>query len=218
MQTDIIARRTDLKTGRWVEIVRDSVAENPLQDWDWAGHLTLIPRYSWAGTYEGKDDPRDSEFRKRLRAIRIFGGVVLPVYAYDHSGVTFSVNNSYPFNDPWDGGQVGYAYMTAKEIEAEYEGDKAQAREHLKTMVLCADAYSNGECYGYRTYGPDGNELNSCWGFWNTYGTWQEFIKSLADEVPDEFSELVRDCSCGDIDPLEEVPARYFVPGFAPKN
>ena len=39
MQTDIIARRTDLKAGRWVEIVRDSVAENPLQDWDWAGHL-----------------------------------------------------------------------------------------------------------------------------------------------------------------------------------
>ena len=176
----------------------------------------MTPRYSWAGTDEGKDDPRDREFRKRLRAIRIFGGVVLPVYAYDHSGVTFSVNNSYPFSDPWDGGQVGYAYMTSKEIEKEYKGDRARATEHLKAMVLYADAYSNGECYGYRTYGPDGNELDSCWGFWNTYPTWEDFMNKIAESVPDEFSELVRDCDCGSLDPLEVILVRYFVPGFAP--
>lgn len=216
MRDDIVARRTNLETGCWVEIVREGSLENPLRDWEWAGHLILIPRYAWAGTDEGNDDPSESEFWKRIRAIRIFGGVSLPVYAYDHSGISFSVSSCYPFCDQWDGGQAGYAYMTSREIHSEYNGDKARAIEHLKAMVRYADAYSNNECYGYQLYDSDGNELDSCWGFWNICETWKDFMDTVAESVPDDFANMVRDCCCGSLDPIEVIPARYFVPGFAP--
>ena len=216
MINDIVARRTDLESGRWVEIIRDNVGENPMRDWDWEGQLVLIPRYSWAGT-DASNDPSDDDFRERLRSIRICGGVVLPVYAYDHSGVRFSTSNGYPFCDPFDGRMAGYAYVTRESILKNYGGDSVLAVEYLKAMVHYADAYSNGECYGYVAYGPDGNELDSCYGFWHTSEkTWREFMEDIAEDVSDDFAKLIRDCDYGTLDPLEVIPARYYVPGFAP--
>lgn len=37
---------------------------------------------------------------------------ILPLWLYDHSGISISCGErTYPYNDPWDSGQVGYIYI-----------------------------------------------------------------------------------------------------------
>ena len=43
--------------------------------------------------------------------------MILPLYLYDHSGITM---NTTGFSCPWDSGQVGWIYADKRRIEAEY--------------------------------------------------------------------------------------------------
>ena len=213
MQSDIVARRTNLETGCWVEIARDLYQdEHPLRDWDWNGTITLIAPFKGYGN-DDEHDLNDEKFLKYLRAVRIFGGVVIPVYYLEHSGLSFKAGR---FNDPWDSGWAGCAWMRPKQIREIYKGDKQAAKAHLESMIRVMDARAQNECYGVRAYGSDGEELYACYGFWNTYPTWQKLMEVMAEHVSDDFADMIRDCYCGEIDPLDEIPARYFVPGFAP--
>ena len=45
------------------------------------------------------------------------GMMILPLYLYDHSGITM---NTTGFSCPWDSGQVGWIYADRRRIEAEY--------------------------------------------------------------------------------------------------
>jgi hypothetical protein len=56
-------------------------------------------------------------------------GIYLPLYLYDHSGITMSYK---PFGCRWDSGQVGFIYMTAQDIKKEYGSDTPENR--LKAM------------------------------------------------------------------------------------
>lgn len=94
--------------------------------------------------------------------------IVLPLYLYDHSGLTM---NTTGFHCPWDSGQVGYIYATKDAVRAEY-GVKRISRqliEHvlnvLRGEVECYDKYLRGEAYGYTVTDADDNEVDSCWGF-----------------------------------------------------
>lgn len=42
--------------------------------------------------------------------------LIKPLYLYDHSGITMSTSNEYPYNDRWDAGIVGYAYISKRDV------------------------------------------------------------------------------------------------------
>ncbi len=70
---------------------------------------------------------------------------VLPLYLYDHSGITMSTSQ---FNDPWDSGQVGYIYCTKKDVEESGlnpETDYAEVEEMLKEEVKEYDKWLTGD-------------------------------------------------------------------------
>lgn len=88
--------------------------------------------------------------------------VVLPLYLYDHSGLTMSTG---PFSCPWDSGQVGWIYVTAARAREEY-GVKALNGVIKKGVIACLEAevraydqLLRGAVWGF-TYGDD-----SCWSF-----------------------------------------------------
>ena len=71
------------------------------------------------------------------------GGNIFELYMYDHSGIVLSLA---PFSDPWDSGQVGFAYIpnTAKGDESlNYEQLKNCLREELSELTQ----YINGYVY-----------------------------------------------------------------------
>lgn len=95
---------------------------------------------------------------------------ILPLYLYDHSGITM---NTTGFLEAWDTSKVGCICMTKKQ----YTGNKyeeaewpAKAYEILKADVETYDQFLTGEVYGYQTFEMD-DDLgwvegdDSCWGF-----------------------------------------------------
>ena len=80
------------------------------------------------------------------------GLVYLPVYMYEHGGIALSTR---PFNCRWDSGQVGWIW--SKDPEA--------AEEILEAEVKEFSDWISGRVYGYVVKDPDGEEVNSCWGF-----------------------------------------------------
>lgn len=108
------------------------------------------------------------EGKRELRA-DVF--VALPVYLYDHGGI--SIRAGKPFSCPWDSGLVGVIYVTKNKARAEYGSLSDEVREKcvnaLTAEVEAYDQYINGEVYGYRVESPDGDVEESCWGFYGDY-------------------------------------------------
>lgn len=98
--------------------------------------------------------------------------VILPLYLYDHSGITMSTGS---FNDPWDSGQVGWIYCTKehaeKELNTKGKGWKQAAIDCLESEVQTYDYYIMGDVYGFTieeqtdSEADEWEETDSCWGF-----------------------------------------------------
>ena len=98
--------------------------------------------------------------------------LVVPVFLYDHSGL--SVNTT-GFSCPWDSGQIGYIYASKEKIRNEYSCKriskklKEQIKEMLVSEVDSYNQYLSGDVYGFNvTDKQSGEELNSCYGFFGT--------------------------------------------------
>lgn len=103
-------------------------------------------------------------------------GVILPLYLYDHGGITISTS---PFSCPWDSGQIGFIYISKKKMLEEYGGKivtkklKERVEGYLKNEVEEYDQYLRGEVYGVKVFekelDEDGDdvEVHSCWGFYS---------------------------------------------------
>ncbi len=106
---------------------------------------------------------------------------IMPIYLYDHSGITISTNS---FNDYWDSGQVGWIYTDRAAIAENFdlkERDwKDVAKEVLTSEVAVYDTYLRGDIYGFTIeqeiecltcHHVEVEIVDSCWGF---YGSdWQ---------------------------------------------
>ena len=105
--------------------------------------------------------------------------VLLPLYLYDHSGITMSTG---PFSCPWDSGQVGWIYCSRERAIKEW-GNKAftkavkeKARKCLRGEVEEYDMYLTGDVHGVcreffvnvAAEGDDpeweSHEREDCWG------------------------------------------------------
>ena len=109
--------------------------------------------------------------------------LVFPVYAYIHSCVALSIN---PFSCPWDSGQIGFAVISRADLEKEYGWKRVSPQrwrkleQYLKNELDEYTAYLNGEVYGYVIETEDGDELESCWGFYDRAYCEQEAESLLA--------------------------------------
>jgi len=83
--------------------------ENP-REW---GNLTKMicfhRRYNLGDKHNYRHDDYNNwdEMKKDIMK-RENVGVILPLYLYDHSGITISTT---PFNCPFDSGQIGFIYI-----------------------------------------------------------------------------------------------------------
>ena len=93
--------------------------------------------------------------------------VVLPLYLYDHSGITM---NTTGFSCPWDSGMVGCIFADYVNIRSWYGVKKItkklieKVKLHLLQEVKCYDDYISGNIYTY-TILKDNEEMDSCGGY-----------------------------------------------------
>ena len=189
---------THEQDGYKVELFYDDWAENPRTSWSQVATMVCSHRRyqlgdeqatwdEWAAEQleryfpeemahhydlENSDNPNDwakaDAYYKRLidRLDEVME--IMPLYLYEHSGITISTG---PFSCPWDSGMVGIIYMTREQILEQFGGKlltkkkRHQAQELMKDEVHEYDQYLTGDIYGYVVTDPNGDEVDSCWGF-----------------------------------------------------
>ena len=115
--------------------------------------------------------------------------LMLPLYLYDHSGITM---NTTGFSCPWDSGQVGWIYASKEDALREFGGKtftaatRKKAEDRMRSEVAYYDSYLRGEAYGFELY-KDGELEDSCWGF---IGSNEEALKGIEDYLPDACSGM----------------------------
>jgi len=94
--------------------------------------------------------------------------VALPLFLYDHSGITISCK---PFSCPWDSGQVGIIYVDYDRLKEEFSAKRVgpvlreKARKLLIGEVETYDQYLRGDIWRFSIEHSDGSLVGSGGGF-----------------------------------------------------
>jgi hypothetical protein len=95
--------------------------------------------------------------------------ISLPVYMYDHGGITI---NTTGFSCPWDSGQLGIIFVSKEKVKEEYGVKRISSKmykrieQYLKNEVATYDQYLRGDVYYYVIKDEDGEIVDSCGGFY----------------------------------------------------
>lgn len=196
-----------------LKIIQDDMVESPRIDMDNFGTMVCWHRNYNLGDEHSYSEPRDflesmafdisddmdwEDFEEMsdedLMELIQDKIVILPLYLYDHSGITM---NTTGFSCRWDSGQVGWTYATHEQVIKEYGSlDIETATKLLKSEVETYDTYLTGNVYGFTLeekvdcdscHNTELKHVDSCWGF---YGLdyLEEELKSMFGE---EYPELV---------------------------
>ena len=148
-------------------IEQDDISENPRE---WSNLATMIcfykrydlgDKHNYDGVhemledlaeeigleYEGKNTPDLMTELSPYYCIK-------PLYLYDHSGITISTSDGHPYNDRWDAGCIGFAYISKEKAIANSvdvkENWQKYASKCIDSEVQTYDQYLTGEVYGYK--------------------------------------------------------------------
>jgi hypothetical protein len=121
--------------------------------------------------------------------------IILPLYLYDHSGISMSTGS---FSCPWDSGQVGFIYCSVADARKEWPSAsdaevRKEAEKYLKFEVETYDNFLTGQVVGFVALDPAGEVIESCHGFYpddrEGYGKRWDYPISQAREVIDAWHE-----------------------------
>lgn len=164
--------------GRYkVKVVQDTSPSDPRDDDNLGTMVCFHGRYSLGDKhdYQHKDYPGWSDMKSTIiRNEKV--GVILPLFLYDHSGITI---NTTGFSCPWDSGQVGFIFISKKKMLEEYGGKivtkqlKERVAKYLVNEVERYDKYLTGEVYGFEVWklgkksGKEKEMIDSCSGYYD---------------------------------------------------
>lgn len=174
-----------------VEINPDETTDNP-RGWDNLGTMVCWHRrYTLGDPHDYPDPPAF------LQAVKARDMVMLPLYLYDHSGLTMRTDCAhFRACDPagWDWGQVGYIYAPHERIRREFgitrlsPQRRAEVHAQLRQEVETYTQYLRDDVYGYTiTDRQTGEVLDACWGF---YGE-NPHRNGMAESFPREYREAI---------------------------
>lgn len=135
---------------------------------------------------------------------------ILPLWIYDHSGISISCGTrSYPYNDPWDSGQVGYIYIEKTKIFSIYpnatEGNwRSLADQLMISEVKVYDQYLTGDCWGYEIFDEDLEEIDGCYGFFGN----DFYQNGMSDYLP-EVAEAIEN-NTGVVGTIRAIPSYTY--------
>ena len=170
---------------RWLTIKiyqDDDPCEGP-REWDNFGKIICFhPRYDLG-------DKHDMSKEELLETVQREDVIALPLYLYDHSGITMNTSG---FSCPWDSGKVGYIYITYEKIKKEYNKKRVtkslvnKVIKYLRQEVKTYDDHLTGNVYGFVIENKEGDHVDSCWGY---YGNYEEHCLKEAKSIVDHITE-----------------------------
>lgn len=136
--------KINLSTGRRLIVDYDECPENPRTWCEGSRFIAVECRHGF-----GADETMPGfALDDAAKTARLFGHVVVPVYAHIHSGVVLSLK---PFGDPFDSGRCGYLIFPRGYSEA-------QANDIAQSEIEELNAWLFDEVFAVRVEHPDGFE------------------------------------------------------------
>ncbi len=168
------------RAGRKVRIYIDQDCESP-RECDNLAFLAHWHRRLTLGD-ERISHCTEEELREKVPDIL----AILPLYIYEHGGVTMSTG---AYSCVFDSGQVGWGYITEERAKVMGcvgpEWTTERLEESIRAEVKTFDDYLTGRCYGYMVLGADDDALESCWGFIGDLEYVREEARAAADYAED---------------------------------
>jgi hypothetical protein len=152
--------------GHTINVIRDPEPQSP-KDWDNDDAFLVYDHRQFSVEVKGFDPDSIFQHLSETNKSTYEGYWAFPVYAYIHSGVALSLGRSgYPFNDRWDVSFKGFA-LVKRQKGWTYTHDKA-----IKVGQAIVDEwnqYLSGEVYGFQVLDSEGDDIDSCWGFYGDF-------------------------------------------------
>jgi len=151
--------------GYTVKIQHDDSPMHPRHDCDNADTMLCREhrRYNL-----GDEQADDETIQEKIKELERTGGIFLPLYLYEHSGITM---NTKPFSCPWDSSMAGIIFMDRETILKEF-GIKRVTKSVREKAIACMQAsvkvydyFITGNAWGYSIEDEHGEDIDSCWGF-----------------------------------------------------
>jgi len=170
--------------GFTIEIGIDEFPEDPRENDNLGNMYCLHKRYDLGDKH--------SFTLEDLRRMPTKADVIsLPLYLYDHSGITISTK---PYSCPWDSGQVGIIMVSHDEIKKEFSRTRLstdlikQVKRTLAFEVKEYDLFIQGQIYYFKVFDTKGNEVESCYNFFGEKGCTEE-AKAAVDYIVSQKEE-----------------------------
>lgn len=180
-----------------VRTYHDESPDNP-RSWDnFSKMICFHKRYDLGDNHDYKSNDFSGWEELKEQIEKDYNvGVILPLYLYDHSGITISTSS---FSCQWDSGQVGWVFCTKEEMDSnwiELSGQDKEERSEvlIKGEVETYDQYLRGDVYGYRVFKVETcdkgceheEELDSCWGYYGEEECMNEGISIMEYHISQE--------------------------------
>jgi hypothetical protein len=121
------------------------------------------------------------------------GCIILPLYLFDHSGITISTDpERFRALDSagWDWGQVGLIFVPRENVLKEWSAKRLtrtlreRAEAILRHEVETYDDYLTGRVGGFVVKDAEGNQLDCCWGMFGGI----DYVRDQARQAAEAFS------------------------------
>ncbi len=167
--------------GMTIKVCYDENPESP-REWDnlgtiYSNHRNYDPdNHSIEELMDEDGHLNESEMNKHF--------IWLPVYAYEHGGLTVSTGNGYPYNDRWDSGLFGIIAVSKAKVRKEYgwkditEERRKRIEKYLDGEITTLDQYYTGEVFGFVIEDKEGGVIDSCFGYFG-----EDYIEDMISEA-----------------------------------
>ena len=173
--------------GIHIKVLQDNCDGDSPREWDPPSTMACWHNRLILGDVQPRETPEEW-----LAENAPEGSVVLPLFLYEHGGITMSASE---FSCGWDSGQVGVLVCTPESIAKEWNGDKEAAKSYMLGEVVVYDQYLRGDVWGYViekdvdacetcAHTPERDHVDSCWGFYA-----EGALEAMKEHVDDDLHE-----------------------------
>ncbi len=152
-----------------IQITQDEFPENP-RDWENLG--TMVCFHS---KYNLGDKDHGFTPESLVKKIKQADIISLPIFLFDHSGLTISTDDTMfraMDSHGWDWGKIGYIFVSLERVREEYK-KKLVSKKLRETVLTCLrnevetyNQYLQGEVFYYEILNSEGKSVDGCSGFY----------------------------------------------------
>ena len=167
-------KKISLQSGKTLEIYQTQV-QSPREDDNLGTMVCFHGGYNLGDEHDYVQEDFNSFDELKEQIVKDINPlVILPLYLFDHSGITISTT---PFSCKWDSGQVGWIFIDKKQLDIlgthmldteAFPEYKERLKNQLAGEVKTYDYYISGDTYGFQIMDEEGEYEDGCSGFFGT--------------------------------------------------